>query len=1026
MPDGRRRLMAAVTSALDTKTDKPIEFKGLMGAYVGGFETMNVAERPDFVYVRLRGATGEVIQAFNDNVAEVWDLPVIVARDPKNPHLWRITGRDIGQYGDWGGVSYLPPHASTHTFIGAEGYGSDPVWIAKRQWLPFLPSPNASGTQAIYIEQDYWYWEGRFRFWPGSGTDDILQYRPTGGGAGRFVTVYMRGDEGIPDYLVGPEYSLIYPPTDPTDFILAPDPDIGIPICAISLQTGTQNIGWNEIYDLRLAPSAYPQTGSDIHLYQDGVSLGQIDSLDFSGEVDVAVSGSFGYVFITGGGGFPLGGSTGTTTYMLVGVPEPVDSITGQYWRTPTGRGYATGSLNAFIDGISQVKDLAFEEHMAESGTFRYIEVPPTGTLHEVKFGVPVAAVGQVGPQGPTGSAGPTGPPGPSGDPGTMGIVALDEGIILGTGIYVDFEGENVEASISGIHVRVFVTGGQGGGGIFTGTIILLDGISELGEVQAISAQAGIEAHITGSIGYLTATGIQGPAGPQGPEGATGSQGPVGPQGATGSAGPQGAEGATGSQGVPGATGSVGPAGPEGATGSAGPQGPEGATGSVGPEGPQGATGSAGPQGIEGATGSVGPQGPEGPTGSVGPQGTQGIEGATGSQGIQGIQGPTGSAGPQGIEGATGSVGPTGPEGATGATGPAGPEGATGAVGPQGLEGATGATGPQGAEGATGATGPQGDEGATGSIGPAGPGVNGAIWRYRTDTGDADPGNGRFRFNDSTISSATAMYIDDLTDDGGNVENFLLLFGAEGNRVFVQNNSDSSKWWLFDLLADADDLSGYVRLPDITIIDFGVGTLSQNDRSFLGFATPGEQGPSGSPGSPGAEGATGATGPQGAEGATGATGPQGAEGATGATGPQGAEGATGSVGPAGAEGATGSTGPQGPEGATGSAGPQGAEGATGSTGPQGAEGATGATGPAGAPGASVRAGQAVPLGARTETFWKIPEGQYTTGSLSTAVNGVWQTPVDDYTEQFAVSGTFEFVEANPTGTIVSAIWGAPA
>jgi hypothetical protein len=68
----------------------------------------------------------------------------------------------------------------------------------------------------------------------------------------------------------------------------------------------------------------------------------------------------------------------------------------------------------------------------------------------------------------------------------------------------------------------------------------------------------------------FTATGAQGPPGPQGPTGATGAQGPQGPIGATGAQGPQGPIGATGAQG---------PQGPIGATGAQGPQGPQGLAG---------------------------------------------------------------------------------------------------------------------------------------------------------------------------------------------------------------------------------------------------------------------------------------------------------------------------------------------------------------------------------------------------------------------------------------------------------------
>lgn len=302
MAEGKKRLQRAIRSSLDSKEDKPRLFKGLMGAYVNGNQTLKVPGRPDFVLVRLRGATGEVIQAFNDKVAEVWDLPVLVVRDRRFPNVWRIEGRDIGQYGDWGGASYLPPHGRTHSFTAsALGAGSDPVWVFKRQFMPLLPRPNASGTNTIYLEGDYYFWQGRYHYWPGSGTDDLLQYRPTGGGGGRFVTVFMRGEEGIPDYLPGPEFSLIYPPSDPTELILVPDQDAGIPIAAVSLQTGTTRIGWQEIYDLRLAPSILPGTGTSLQIWDEGSALGAVSTVNFVGpNIEAIVSGSFAWVSVTG------------------------------------------------------------------------------------------------------------------------------------------------------------------------------------------------------------------------------------------------------------------------------------------------------------------------------------------------------------------------------------------------------------------------------------------------------------------------------------------------------------------------------------------------------------------------------------------------------------------------------------------------------------------------------------------------------------------------------------------------------
>jgi hypothetical protein len=421
--------------------------------------------------------------------------------------------------------------------------------------MPFMPRPQRSGTTSIYLEAEYYFWDGQYHFWPGSGTVDLLQYRPTGGGAGNFVTVFLRGDDGTLDYLVGPEFSLIYPPDDPTEFIAVPDQNVGIPIAAVSLQTGTQNIGWQEIYDLRLVPGELPSTGSNLGVWDEGTVLGNVSTMNFVGDtVEAIVTGTFAWISITGtaGGGGQVGGASGTTTYSLVGVPEPVASITGQYWRTPGGREYATGSINAFIDGISQVKDLAFEEHMPESGTYRYLESPPTGVLHEIKFGVPVVAVGQVGPQGPTGSVGPQGPEGATGSQGATGpggpagagggIVVLDDGIIVGTGTHLDLQKE-LNASISGTHVRIDVENPT------TGTVVLYDETTLLGSVEKLVIEGDPAwASQSGVFGYVS---FSGSVGPQGPEGATGSIGPQGPEGATGSVGPQGPEGATGIAGSP-------------------------------------------------------------------------------------------------------------------------------------------------------------------------------------------------------------------------------------------------------------------------------------------------------------------------------------------------------------------------------------------------------------------------------------------------------------------------------------------
>jgi hypothetical protein len=201
-------------------------------------------------------------------------------------------------------------------------------------------------------------------------------------------------------------------------------------------------------------------------------------------------------------------------------------------------------------------------------------------------------------------------------------------------------------------------------------------------------------------LGYFLedpdAHGVQGEAGPAGPQGPQGDIGPAGPQGPSGEPGPAGPQGP---QGEPGPIGLTGPQGEPGAIGADGPRGPQGDPGLTGAQGPQGPAGPTGPQGEPGAAGLQGPAGPAGPSG---PQGEPGVTGAQGLQGPTGPQGPAGPTGPQGDPGLTGAQGP---QGLLGPQGPAGP------TGPQGDPGAAGLQGPAGPAGPAGPRGPKGDAG---------------------------------------------------------------------------------------------------------------------------------------------------------------------------------------------------------------------------------------------------------------------------------------------------------------------------
>ena len=336
--------------------------------------------------------------------------------------------------------------------------------------------------------------------------------------------------------------------------------------------------------------------------------------------------------------------------------------------------------------------------------------------------------------------------------------------------------------------------------------------------------------------GYIGPTGPQGVQGTQGTTGA-GLQGTTGIQGATGIQGSTGIQGIQGAQGVQGTQGIQSPQGVQGAQGALGIQGTTGA-GVQGATGIQGATGTQGPIGIQG---SIGTQGATGSTGS------QGIQGSTGAQGSTGTQGATGSTGIQGIQGTLGIQGSIGAQGTTGS------QGATGTQGALGIQGATGA----------GVQGIQGTAGAQGAIGQNG-NFGGATfdYTYSTTTTASDPGTGNLRFNNTTFSSATALYIDNNNDASTNLSTFLNTIDDSTSSIKghfrMSKKFDASVFALFTISGLTDN-TGWFTVTCSYVS--GSGTFANLEDIIITFARTGDKGDTGAQGATGAQGIQGTTGP---------------------------------------------------------------------------------------------------------------------------------------------------------------------
>ena len=632
-------------------------------------------------------------------------------------------------------------------------------------------------------------------------------------------------------------------------------------------------------------------------------------------------------------------------------------------------------------------------------------------------------ATGATGYTGSIGSTGYTGSFGLTGYTGSQGVIGYtgskgDSGYTGSTG----FGGSFGLTGYTGSFGLTGYTGSIGYGGSFG-----LTGYTGSFGLTGYTGSFGLTGY-TGSFGLTGYTGSQGNQGIQGNigytgsvgvTGFTGSQGTQGNDGYTGSKGAQGVSGYTGSQGNAGFTGSIGATGTTGYTGSQGIQGNSGYTGSTGQTGTTGFTGSQGFQGDFGYTGSkgdtgsqgnIGYTGSKGDSGYTGSQGSQGIQGSigysgsagyqgsigatgntgyTGSQGNQGNTGYTGSKGDQGNNGYTGSIGTTGNTGYTGSKGDQGTQGYAGSAGTngtngvdgyngsagftgsQGIQGYTGSAGTNGYNGSNGFTGSTGSQGYTGSIGPQGPqgnfGGETVDYIFNTSTSAANPGTGQVAFNNTNLSSASYLYINQNDNYGSNTFNFLLTIDASTSSIkghfMIKDSANNADYAMFAITGSHSYSAPYLTVPVSYLSGATSFNASQNviltfavtgDRGDVGYT--GSQGTTGFVGSQGTIGYTGSqgnigyTGSQGTQGNIGYTGSTGSQGIAGYTGSQGAQGNNGYTGSIGASGYTGSIGATGNMGYTGSQGIQGVAGYIGSTGQTGAAGYTGSIGATGTTG----------------------------------------------------------------------------
>jgi hypothetical protein len=245
---------------------KSYEISAFVGILKNGKKTIEVPNRPSYVYVRLRTNLDEVVEAFNENVSLAYNLPVIIRREGNS---YVVDRRDIERYEDWQqSVNYTPKHGKSHSYNKDQGiFGSDPAWIYSYQFMPSLVTPMGQvGAENVYIYPYPILHEGSWKYAGNTGTPSLLNYKNASGTV--IVLITLDSESGNP-YLIAT--SGTYIPSSASGvhsllpYIPAFDTSQYLPLSFITVTSGTNQITWANIYDIRQLAGAVQTTQGSIN-----------------------------------------------------------------------------------------------------------------------------------------------------------------------------------------------------------------------------------------------------------------------------------------------------------------------------------------------------------------------------------------------------------------------------------------------------------------------------------------------------------------------------------------------------------------------------------------------------------------------------------------------------------------------------------------------------------------------------------------------------------------------------------------
>lgn len=241
--------------------DKRQPVRPYFNAWMGHSDgiTIDVVDRPGYVWIREGDADGRLMQARNRAVLPRYNQPVKVGYSDDLPGTLDVLTLNTmamppqpGSESGWDGSAQLAKHAGQHD-IG----GGDTDWIQSLRLLPLRPRPQTTADLTIFVEQGPYPFGSTFKFFAGAASSDMTSHIPSTAGNALYRIVYIDGATNVLAYVNTAEF-VADPFISRTSDIIALIPVGAIPIAAVYLPNGITTITESEIFDIRILFSPSP------------------------------------------------------------------------------------------------------------------------------------------------------------------------------------------------------------------------------------------------------------------------------------------------------------------------------------------------------------------------------------------------------------------------------------------------------------------------------------------------------------------------------------------------------------------------------------------------------------------------------------------------------------------------------------------------------------------------------------------------------------------------------------------------